>query len=220
MNCARALALLVCSSVASAQGWNRLPLPDDFGWDADLRLAPDGTPYLGFLGPGGNARVSRWAGAAWEGLGGPSCSTSWQSTLFFSAEGVPYYASRDYGSAGLFNVQRFDAGQWERLTICGRENGYGEILVASVHDPAGLVLDVNDQLSGDPDGAPLSPSYGKRERVVVLVNDGYPESDPDYPNVPPELQGEYPTVVWGNDGDWGYMGSRRFSGWSVAAAEF
>lgn len=211
MKCVIALALVVGASTASAQGWNRLPFYDSFGWDSDLRIAPDGTLYVGYLGAGGNARVRRWDGERWESLGSPSCSTSWQSDLFFSRDGEPYYASRDYGAAGAFNVRRYRDGQWELLTSCGSPSGFEQTTVASVHDPDGLVLYTQDLLDSDP-AAPPNPLPPEKElHVVMLVNDGYPASDPNFPSSPPELQYEHATVLWGNDGTWSHLGSRRFS---------
>lgn len=204
------LTLLVALSAdLPTREWKWLPMADPFGWNADLVISSTGEIYVGYTESGGGARVRTWDGLIWVDLGEPSCGASWQNTVFFTPGGRPYFASRDYGSAGFLNVRRRRWDSWQPLTLCAWENGYQAINVASVHDLVGATIDYRLLTGGAQPGTrgldDLEPT------VLVLVNDGYPASDPSYSRYPPELQDEYPTVLFERAGSWYYLGSRRFS---------
>ena len=203
-----ALAIAVLAPSTPSRDWKWLPMADPFGWNADLALSPEGALLVGYTEAGGGARVRQWDGLVWRELGEPSCGSSWQNTLFFTPAGQLYFASRDYNSAGFLNVRRQRWSSWQPLTPCAWQVGYQDINVASVHDLVGATIDHRLLMGGALPGS--HGIDGIEPTVLVLVNDGYPPSDPGYSTYPPELQDEYPTVLYERAGSWYYLGSRRF----------
>ena len=201
--------LVVLSAATPTREWKWLPMADPFGWNADLVVSPGGEILVGYTDSGGGARVRTWNGTSWTDLGTPSCGASWQNKLFFGPDGTSYFASRDYGAAGFLNVRSRREDSWQLRSLCAWQNAYQPINVASVHDLVGATIDPRFL-----EGSALSTArdlHGVEPTLLMLVNDGYPASDPNYASYPPELRDEYPTVLYERGGSWYYLGSRRFS---------